>query len=90
MQAFYQFLATEIKYPADARRRNITGKVFVMFVVEKDGSISNVKALRAPSEDLGKEAVRAMSASPKWMPGTQNGRVVRVQYTVPINFTLTR
>ena len=90
MQAFYQFLAKEIKYPADARRDHITGKVFVVFVVEKDGSITNVKAVRGSGHGIDDEAVRAISNSPKWMPGTQNGKVVRVRYTVPVNFTLNR
>lgn len=90
MQSFYQFLASEIRYPAEDRKNNITGKAFVVFVVEKDGSLSNIKAIRAPSESIGKEAVRAISLSPKWTAGTQNGKPVRVQYTVPVNFTLNR
>jgi outer membrane biosynthesis protein TonB len=64
------------------------GKVFVTFVVEKDGSLSGVTAMRAPSATLGAEGVRVVSASPKWIPGMQDGKKVRVQYTLPINFKL--
>jgi TonB family protein len=62
--------------------------VILTFVVEKDGSLSNVKVLRAPAESLGDEAARVIALSPRWSPGTQNGKLVRVQYTVPISFTL--
>jgi len=88
MQKFYAFLTENIKYPADARRDNIQGRVAVSFVVETDGSLSDVKAPRAISPSLGEEAVRVVSQSPKWKPGIQNGRPVRVFYTVPVNFDL--
>jgi protein TonB len=60
----------------------------VSFVVEKDGSLTDISAARAPSPTLKEEAMRVVQKSPKWKPGIQNGRPVRVQYTVPINFTL--
>lgn len=88
IQEFYSFLAKTIRYPAEDRQKNITGKVFVQFVVEKDGSLSNVRAIRGPSEAMKEESVRAINLSPKWNMGTQNGLPVRVQYTVPVNFTL--
>ncbi|MDB5111536.1 MAG: TonB family protein [Mucilaginibacter sp.] len=88
IQKFYDYLGKAIRYPAVDRENNVTGKVFVQFVVERDGSLTDVKALRGPSQTLSDEAVRAVKASPKWTPGVQNGRKVRVQYTVPVNFTL--
>ncbi|MDB5009237.1 MAG: TonB family protein [Mucilaginibacter sp.] len=88
IQKFYDYLSKAIRYPAVDRENNVTGKVFVQFVVERDGSLTDVKALRGPSQTLSDEAVRAVKASPKWTPGVQNGRKVRVQYTVPVNFTL--
>jgi len=85
---FYAFLQKTMRYPAVDRENNVTGKVFVQFVVERDGSLTDVKALRGPSQTLQDEAARAVKASPHWTPGIQNGRKVRVQYTVPVNFTL--
>jgi len=87
--AFNRFLSTTVKYPAVDRDNNVTGKVFVQFVVEKDGSITGVKAVRGPSETTMAESVRAITLSPRWKPGMQDGKPVRVSYTVPVNFTLT-
>jgi TonB family protein len=88
IEGFYHFLTQTVRYPADARKDNIQGKVFVSFIVEKDGAVTDIRALRGPGHGLNEEAVRALSLSPKWAPGIQNGRRVRVQYTVPVNFTL--
>jgi TonB family protein len=88
IQAFYAYLTHNIRYPVDSRTHYIQGKVLATFIVEKDGSVTNIKVLRAPAEDLGAEAVRVLQESPNWIPGTQNGKPVRVQYTVPISFTL--
>jgi len=85
---FNEYLAKNIHYPAVDYENNVQGKVFLQFIVEKDGSISNIKPLRGPSATIIAEAVRVVSNSPKWNPGVQNGRPVRVQYTVPISFTL--
>ena len=85
---FFKFLQQNIKYPAEAKNKKIEGKVFVSFIVEKDGSLSNLKILRDPGAGCGAEAVRVMKLSPKWNPGIQNGHKVRVQYTMPISFTL--
>jgi len=68
--------------------RNESGTVFVTFVIEKDGSISNARILRVKLESLDKEALRAVSKLQKWKPGMQNGKLVRVQYNLPIKFTL--
>lgn len=90
MEAFFQYLAKNIRYPAAARDKNITGKVIVTFIVEKDGSLSDVKAVRSPDQSLADEAKRVISESPKWKPGTQNNHVVRVQYTIPVQFSIVK
>lgn len=85
---FNKFLAANIKYPASMRYNNIQGKAIVTFVVEKDGSLSNIKVLRAPAPEAVLEAERVVGLSPKWKPGIQNGNPVRVQYTVAFMFSL--
>jgi len=85
---FYEYLGRAIQYPAVDRENTVSGKVIVTFVVERDGALTDVKALRGPSETLQAEAIRAVKKSPKWRAGIQNGRPVRVQYTVPVVFTL--
>jgi len=87
-KAFGTYLSKNIKYPAADRENNVQGKVFVSFIVEPDGGLSEVSAIRGPSEAMKTEAVRVVKNSPKWIPGAQNGKKVRVQYTVPINFAL--
>jgi TonB family protein len=89
MGAFTRFLKKNLHYPNEMRTRGLQGKVFVTFVVGTDGQLSDIRAVRGPSEEFKDEAVRVLSNSPKWIPGFQNGRKVKVQYTVPINFTLT-
>jgi len=88
VNAFSKFLEQNTRYPAQSREANIQGKAFISFIVEADGSLSDIHAVRGPSEDIKAEAVRVLSTSPKWQPGIQNGQTVRTQYTVPINFTL--
>jgi TonB family protein len=84
-----EFLANNIKYPADMREHNIQGKVIVSFIVEKNGSVSNVKALHGPGYGAEDEAERVISlTSSKWIPGLQNHQYVRVQYVLPISFAL--
>lgn len=88
IEAMYKFLAQNIKYPQLARENNITGRVYVTFVVEKDGSVSGVKVLRDIGGGCGAEAVRVVKSMPKWTPGKQRGKAVRVQYNLPVNFNL--
>ncbi|GAA4101652.1 TonB family protein [Mucilaginibacter panaciglaebae] len=89
MDAFLKFLGNTIRYPKEDRENGVSGRVICNMVVEKDGSLSNIHALRGPSETINAEAVRALSISPKWAPGiSKDGNPVRVSYTVPINFTL--
>ncbi|GAB2986417.1 M56 family metallopeptidase [Mucilaginibacter puniceus] len=87
-QNFLQYMAANIRYPADDRKNNVTGRVVLQFVVEKDGSLTNIKVVRSPSAAMGQEAVRVLSNSPKWEPGKQGGSAVRAQFTIPVNFTL--
>ena len=88
IEAMYKYLAQNIKYPQIAKENNITGRVYVGFVVERDGSVSNVKVLRDIGGGCGAEAVRIVKSMPKWTPGKQRGKAVRVQYQIPVNFTL--
>lgn len=86
--ALRNFLATSVKYPVIAQENGIQGKVFVNFVVAKDGTITNAKIARGVDPALDKEALRVVNSLPKWKPGKQGGKPVRVSYTVPINFVL--
>ncbi len=90
LQAFGVFLGNNIKYPADDAKNKVQGRVVCKFVVERDGSVTNIEVVSATTEAMGKEAVRVLSLSPKWTPGQQNGRLVRVYYMVPINFSTNR
>lgn len=88
IKALLDYLCQNVKYPADAEKQKIEGRVIANFVVETDGSISNVEVFRPVFPSLDAEAVRVLSAMPKWKPGMQSGKVVRVKYTVPISFNL--
>ena len=88
IEAFYKYLSNAIRYPSVARENNVQGKVFLTFVVEKDGSLTDIKVMRGIGSGCDEEAMRVIKASKKWRPGQQNGRTVRQQYTVPISFTL--
>lgn len=84
----YKWLSKNIRYPEMAAQNNIQGRVTVQFVVEKNGSVGEVKVVRGKDPDLDKEAVRVVKALPKFIPGKMNGQSVRVWYTLPINFKL--
>ena len=83
-----KFLSTHIKYPVVAEENGIQGRVIATFVVERDGSISDVKVVKSVDPSLDKEAIRVLKSMPKWIPGKQNGSAVRVKYTVPVTFRL--
>ena len=83
-----KYIQKNIKYPAIAKEYNITGKVFISFIVDKTGSVINVKVVRGVDKNLDAEAVRVIKSLPKYKPGKQRGKAVRVMFTVPINFTL--
>ncbi|AYL93959.1 energy transducer TonB [Mucilaginibacter celer] len=88
LEKFGAYLGKNIRYPAVARENNVQGRVICTFVVEKDGSLTDIKVVRGIGSGCDEEAVRVLKNSPKWKPGIQNGRPVRVQYSVPISFTL--
>ena len=84
----FEFLAKNIRYPAEAEKAGAVGRVIVSFVVEKDGSVSNAKVVRSINPALDAEALRVINGMPKWTPGKQNGEATRVKYVVPVNFRL--
>lgn len=86
--AMYKFMSENIKYPETAQKEGISGTVFVTFVVEKDGRVNDVKLLRGVDASLDKEAMRVIKMMPNWKPGKQSGKAVRVQYNLPVKFTL--
>lgn len=88
MQAFYKFVGEKIKYPAQARRMGIEGRVFVEFVINKDGSLSDVKAIKGIGAGCDEEAERIIRSAPPWNPGKQRGKAVKQRYTLPIIFKL--
>jgi protein TonB len=87
-EALRKYLATSVKYPVIAQENGIQGRVFVAFVVDKNGNVTNVRVARPFDPNLDKEAVRVVQSMPKWTPGKQRGKAVKVSYTVPINFVL--
>lgn len=86
--ALMQFIKKNLKYPAFAAENGIQGRVTLSFTVEKDGSIANIEVMRSPAEELSKEAIRVVSSMPKWKPGKQRGKPVRVKYVLPVTFRL--
>jgi protein TonB len=87
-RAFGQFLQRNLRYPSAAQRGNVAGKVFVEFVVNRDGSIEDIKVVKGIGFGCDEEALRVLKLVPKWSPGKQSGRPVRSRFTLPITFTL--
>ena len=83
-----QYLSSNIHYPAVAAENGVQGRVVVGFVVERDGSITDVNVMRSVDPSLDREAVRVVKNMPRWTPGKQNGSAVRVKYQVPVTFRL--
>lgn len=88
MSAFYKYVGDKMKYPAQARRMGIEGRVFVEFVINRDGSITDVRAIKGIGAGCDEEAVRVVESAPAWNPGKQRGKPVRQRYVVPIIFKL--
>jgi TonB family protein len=86
--AFYGFIGKNIAYPKQARKQKIQGKVFVEFIVERDGSVTKVKTIKGIGGGCDEEAERVIALSPKWIPGRQRGKTVRQKMVLPINFKL--
>ena len=83
-----KYIQKNVRYPAIAKEYNITGKVYISFIVDKQGSVTNVKVVRGVDKNLDEEAVRVVKSLPKYKPGKQRGKPVRVIFTIPIKFTL--
>lgn len=90
MSALMQYMAKSIKYPAEAQAQKEEGRVIASFIVRKDGSLSDIKIVRSVAPSLDKEALRVLSAMPKWKPGQQRGEAVNVRFTVPVVFKLNK
>lgn len=88
INAMYDFIQKNLKYPESAKNKGIEGRVFIQFVVEKDGSLTSFQVLRGVSDDIDAEAVRVLKMMPKWKPGMKDGKPVRVQFTMPFNFKI--
>lgn len=88
-EAMMKFITKNLKYPEKAIKDSITGRVFVSFIVEKDGNLSNIKVMRDIGGGCGEEAIRVMKLMPKWTPAKVGNKLVRQQYYMPIEFRLT-
>lgn len=89
VRALKEYLSKSIHYPAFEAENGIQGRVTLSFVVERDGSITDIIEMRSPSEGLTREARRVVQSMPKWKPGKQRGKAVRVKYMLPVTFRLT-
>ena len=87
-EALMLYIAEQVKYPAEAKKAGAQGRVFIGFIVEPDGSLSDFKVLRGIGYGCDEEALRVVKSMPKWQPGMHRGKAVRVQYLVPVNFRL--
>ena len=86
--ALFEYISKNIQYPKEAEVNGIQGRVIVTFIVEYDGSVSNAKVAKSLDPSLDREAQRLVKSMPHWIPGKQNGKPVRVNYTVPVTFRL--
>lgn len=88
IEEFYRYLASELRYPSSAMRQGVSGMVFVQFVIEKDGSITQVEVVKGISPECDKEAIRVIEKAPAWNPGKQRGVLVRVKQIISVRFVL--
>ena len=86
--AFRDWVKLNVKYPVDMYKQGIKGRVVATFIINRDGSLSDVKILQSSAEEFSREVLRVLERSPKWTPGRQNGKVVRVKYTIPVDFRI--
>lgn len=86
--ALYQYLRDSLRYPAEAKKQGIEGRVYVKFIVTEAGTIKDVQSVKAADPLLIAEAIRLVSSMPPWVPGKQNGRAVAVYFTLPVSFRL--
>ena len=87
-EALFAYLSQNINYPTEAKDAKLEGRVYVTFVIEKDGQVSNAKILRDIGGGCGEEAIRVVNNMPKWKPGIQDGKPVRTQFNLPVSFQL--
>ncbi len=87
-KGFNKFVSDSTRYPLDERECSITGRVIISFIIEKDGQLSNVKILKGASPGFDAEAIRLFKSMPKWYPAMNNGKTVRIHYSVPLFFNL--
>ncbi len=90
LNMFRMWVQMNVRYPQIAHKKGIAGKVVVSFVIERDGSLTNIKVLNTPHKSLSDEVIRMLKQSPKWTPGRQNGKIVRVTYNLPVDFRVMR
>ena len=88
LMKFRAWVQSRLRYPQIAQENGITGRVLLTFVVERDGSLTNIEVLQTPDRSLSDEAARVLKMSPKWKPGKQRNQAVRVKYTLPVDFRL--
>ena len=88
LMTFRNWVMTKLRYPQIAQENNITGRVLLQFVIEKDGSLTNIQVIQTPDSSLSDEAIRVLKTSPKWTPGKQRNQNVRVKYTLPVDFRI--
>ncbi|MBR2962041.1 MAG: energy transducer TonB [Alistipes sp.] len=88
INTFRNWVMSKIRYPSIAQENHISGRVFLKFVVERDGSLTNIQVLQTPDQSLSDEAVRVLKLSPKWKPGRQRNQTVRVVYNLPVDFRI--
>ena len=88
LMTFRNWVQSKVRYPQIAQENNISGRVLLMFVIERDGTLTNIEVLQTPDRSLSDEAARVLKMSPKWKPGKQRNQAVRVKYTLPVDFRL--
>jgi protein TonB len=86
--AMMRYLSNNIIYPDSSKENNVTGKVYVQFVIQTDGTVNNVSVLRGVNNEIDNEAIRVINAMPKWKPGMHRGEVISAQMAIPIDFKL--
>ena len=88
LMTFRNWVQSKVRFPQIAQENNISGRVLLQFVIEKDGSLTNIQVLQTPDSSLSDEAIRVLKTSPKWTPGKQRNQTVRVKYTLPVDFRI--
>ena len=88
LNTFRDWVKLNVKYPVDMHKQGVEGRVVATFIINRDGSLSDVKILQSPEAEFSREVLRVLGRSPKWTPGQQKGKTVRVKYTIPVDFRI--